>query len=84
MVTPKMKTSAQHRTTFAKGGVGSSNKTFREQSAGPARAGQTGKSQTPAPGAKRAIGGSPVATHSVSAPSKAGRTGNPASVRKGR
>jgi hypothetical protein len=57
---------------LAKGGK---DKMFGEQSAGPARPGQTGKNQTPAPGAKAAKGGGKVYVGGRSVPAKPGATG---------
>jgi hypothetical protein len=57
---------------FAKGGK---DKMFPEQAAGPARPRQTGKNQTPAPGAKAARGGGKVHVSGQSVPAKPGATG---------
>jgi hypothetical protein len=58
---------------FAKGGQ---DKMFKEQSAGQARAGQTGKNQAPAPGAKGARGGqAKMAPFTPAKPATAGITG---------
>ena len=54
---------------------------FKPQAAGQAKAGQTGKAQTAAPGAKRATGGPRLTGVSLSTPAKAGHTASP---RKGR
>jgi hypothetical protein len=48
------KKESQAPRAYAKGGA---TKMFREQAAGPAKSGQTGKAQTSAPGAKGARGG---------------------------
>jgi hypothetical protein len=65
----------QHGVIFARGGSGPANRMVREQAAGPAKAGITGKKQTPAPGAKQASGG-PKTPRGVSAavPASAGHT----------
>jgi hypothetical protein len=62
----------QRPAALAKGGK---DKMFGEQSAGPARSGQTGKNQTPAPGAKAAKGGGKVHVGGQSVPAKPGATG---------
>src|SRR6516165_65398 len=57
IVTPKAKPkkpSAQHGKTYGEGGA---DKMFKPQAAGPVKAGQMGKSQTAAPGAKGPTGG---------------------------
>jgi hypothetical protein len=72
MTSLRPKKLAQHPTTFAKGGSGHA---FRKQAAGPAKAGQTGKQQTAAPGAKRAAGGPPLPGVATSVPAKPGHTG---------
>jgi hypothetical protein len=69
---------AQRRITFGKGG---STKMFGKQAAGTDKPGNTGKDQSPAPGAKRAVGGHRTTGHSLSMPAKAGHTAPP---RKGR
>jgi hypothetical protein len=56
---------------FAEGGSG---KMFKEQAAGPAKGGITGKAQNPAPGAKRAAGGPKTTGRTASVPAAAGRT----------
>jgi hypothetical protein len=67
-MTPRPKRSA----AFAKGGT---TKMFKPQAAGLDKPGNTGKDQTAAPGAKRAMGGPARAGRSVSVPAAAGRTG---------
>jgi hypothetical protein len=65
----------QRPAALAKGGK---DKMFGEQAAGPARAGQTGKNQTAAPGAKAAKGGAQIGqihTGGRSVPAKPGATG---------
>jgi hypothetical protein len=79
MVTPKpKKRSAQRLVDFAEGG---SLKMFKPQAAGPTKSGRTGKIQTPAPGAKRASGGSKTTGYSLALPAVGGHT---APLRKGR
>ena len=48
---------------------------FKPQAAGPVKAGQMGKSQTAAPGAKGPTGGTARFTSSKAAPAKAGQVG---------
>jgi hypothetical protein len=63
----------QRPAALARGGK---DKMFGEQSAGPARSGQTGKAQTAAPGAKGARGGATkMAAFTPAKPAKAGITG---------
>jgi hypothetical protein len=64
----------QRGTAFAKGGK---SRMFGEQAAGPIRAGQTGKAQNPAPGAKGARGGGKTGADigGLARPAKAGATG---------
>jgi hypothetical protein len=64
---------AERGAKFAKGGK---DRMFGEQSAGQARAGQTGKNQTAAPGVKGARGGTTkMAPFTPAKPAKAGITG---------
>jgi hypothetical protein len=59
--------------SFAEGG---STRMIRQQAAGPAKAGITGKPQNVAPGQKRAAGGPKTPRGvSLSTPAKPGRTG---------
>jgi hypothetical protein len=58
--------------SFASGG---NTRMFKEQTAGPAKPGMTGKKQSPAPGAKAAKGGDPPRAGGLSNPARAGRTG---------
>ena len=74
-MTPKpkpRKTSRQHGRTY---GVGGADKMFEPQAAGPVKAGQMGKRQTAAPGAKGPTGGTARFAPSKAAPAKAGQTG---------
>jgi hypothetical protein len=71
-MTPRPKKSVPHPAPFARGG---SKPMFKPQAAGPAKSGQTGKQESAAPGAKRAMGGPPRAGISTSVPAKPGRTG---------
>jgi hypothetical protein len=73
-----MATPTQRRVVFGKGGT---TKMFRKQAAGTDRPGNTGKDQSPAPGAMRAVGGPQTSGHSRSMPAAAGHTAPP---RKGR
>jgi hypothetical protein len=59
-------------TQFGKGG---STRMFKQQAAGPAKAGQTGKNQTSASGAKAAKGGPKSKVPGRSVTARAGRTG---------
>jgi hypothetical protein len=59
---------------YAEGG---STRMLKQQAAGPARAGQTGKQQTAAPGAKAAKGGPPTRGTSAVLPAAAGHTAPP-------
>ena len=59
-------------TQFGKGG---SARMFKQQAAGPAKAGQTGKNQTSAPGAKAAKGGPKSKVPGRSVTAKGGATG---------
>ena len=63
----------QRGTTFAKGGH--TRLMFGKQAAGPAKSGQTGKNQTPAPGAKAARGGGHAPVPGKSLTAKPGRSG---------
>ena len=74
----KAKKSAMRDVAYARGGA---DRMFREQSAGKARPGITGKVQTPAPGAKAASGGPKTRGVSVVVPAVPGKTAPP---RKGR
>jgi hypothetical protein len=78
MVAQPKKKSAQRPATFGKGGA---TKMFKPQAAGTDRPGNTGKDQSPAPGAQRAVGGPRTTGHSLSLPAAAGHTAPP---RKGR
>jgi hypothetical protein len=74
-VTPKAKprkTSQQHDRTYGEGGT---DKMFKPQAAGPVKAGQMGKKQTAAPGAKGPTGGAAKFGPSRAAPAKAGQVG---------
>jgi len=62
----------QRAGAFASGGK---TRMFKQQAAGPDKPGNTGKDQTPAPGAKSAKGGPKTYVGGVSLPAKAGRTG---------
>jgi hypothetical protein len=59
-------------TQFGKGG---SARMFKQQAAGPAKAGQTGKNESAAPGAKAAKGGPKSKVPDRSVPAKGGATG---------
>jgi hypothetical protein len=75
----RRKTSETQRgASYARGG---DDKMFGKQAAGPDTPGRTGKVQTPAPGAQRAVGGPQTSGHSRSVPAAAGHTAPP---RKGR
>jgi hypothetical protein len=78
MTTPKLKKESMHGAVFAKGG--GSAKMHKAQAAALAKAGQTGKAQSPAPGATRASGGPVLPRGAAALPAKAGQTG----TRKGR
>ena len=65
---------SEHGKAFAKGGA---DKMFGQQSAGKAKPAMTGKSQTPAPGAKSAKGGPPLGRSAVSKPAAAAHTAPP-------
>jgi hypothetical protein len=74
-MTPKAKPrkpTAQRGATYARGG---STRMFKPQAAGPDRAGNTGKDQTAAPGAKGPTGGTARFTPSKAVPAKAGQVG---------
>ena len=76
---PRSKQETERGAVFAKGGKGHM---LREQAAGKARPGITGKAQTTAPGAKSAKGGQKTHGYGLSKPAaKAGHTAPP---RKGR
>jgi hypothetical protein len=66
-----MRPGAQHDAKFAKGG---SDKMFKQQSAGPARAGRTGKAQTQRPARAAKGGKTPMADFTPAKPARAGRT----------
>jgi hypothetical protein len=68
--------------TYAEGGP--ANAMFGEQAAGQAKAGRTGKTQSPAPGLKSAKGGPPTTGRSMSQPSRPGRTGAALEQKRGR
>jgi hypothetical protein len=73
MVAPKTKKESEHDVTFAQGG---NDHMFGPQSAGPDKAGNTGKDTTSAPGPKFAKGGSgKMFGFSPSQDQQAGRTG---------
>ena len=59
-------------TQFGKGGFA---RMFKQQAAGPAKAGQTGKNQTSAPSAKAAKGGPKSKVPGRALPAKGGATG---------
>jgi hypothetical protein len=84
MAAPKSKQETMRPAAFAKGGSGPTNKMFKSQAAGPARAAHTGKAATAAPGAKAPRGGPPLRGVSSSVPANAGATGNVPIGRKGR
>ena len=69
----KSKTSAQHGAAFAKGG---NTAMHRQQAAGPAKSGHSGKVEGVVPGAKSAKGGAKTSGHSLAVPAKGGRTGS--------
>jgi hypothetical protein len=69
---PKPKSSVQRSATFNEGGT---TKMHKQQAAGAARSGRTGKVQTAAPGAKRAVGGGHAPVPGRALPAKPGRTG---------
>jgi hypothetical protein len=56
-------------------GKGGSTRMFKQQATGPAKAGQTGKNQTSAPGSKAAKGGPKSKVPDRTLPARAGRTG---------
>src|SRR5262245_21332913 len=68
----RWKRESQRGTTFARGG---NDRMFKEQAAGPAKPGQTGKNQSPAPGARAARGGPKVHAGGRSVPASPGSTG---------
>jgi hypothetical protein len=70
----KSKLLSEHAAALAKGGKGSPNKMFGQQSAGKAASGRSGKIQSPAPGAKSARGGPQTSGVSLSTAAKPGRT----------
>jgi hypothetical protein len=75
---PKPKQDVVAGKIYAEGGSG---KMVRPQAAGPAKAGITGKIQSPAPGKRAAAGGPKTHGVAVSTPAKAGHT---SPTRKGR
>ena len=74
MTVPKPKKDVERDATFAKGG---STRMAKPQAAGPAKPGVTGKTQTAAPGKKRAFGGPAQSGLSVSTSANAGHTSPP-------
>jgi hypothetical protein len=68
------KKSVSGRGSFGKGG---STKMFKPQAAGPDRPGNTGKDQSPAPGAQRAAGGTMPRSGGLASPAKSEHTGPP-------
>jgi hypothetical protein len=69
----KTKQESEHNVEFAKGG---DTHMFGKQAAGPDKPGDTGKDQSPAPGAKFASGGSgKMFGFNPSQPATAGQTG---------
>jgi hypothetical protein len=69
----KTKQESEHNVEFAKGG---DTHMFGQQAAGPDKPGDTGKDQSPAPGAKFASGGShKMFGFNPSQPATAGQTG---------
>jgi hypothetical protein len=81
MIAPKSKKESEHGARFATGG---STKMHKPQAAGPAKPSVTGKTQTLAPGSKRASGGSSRFTRSSSTSAKPGHTGPDSVHKKGR
>jgi len=71
---PKPKMSVRQPAKLAKGGT---DKMFKPQAAGPAKPGQTGKQQRPAPGAQGALGGAMPRSGGVSKPAAPAHTGPP-------
>jgi hypothetical protein len=71
MVAPRSKAERLRDASFAEGGTA---RMAKPQAAGPARSGTTGKIQSSAPGAKRAVGGPKTSGHSLSTPAKHGHT----------
>jgi len=68
----KTKKESQHDVEFAEGG---DTPMFSQQAAGPEKPGNTGKDQSPAPGAKYAEGGkNKMFSFNPSVPAKAGMT----------
>ena len=69
----KTKQESEHNVEFAKGG---NTHMFGQQAAGPDKPGDTGKDQSPAPGAKFASGGSgKMFGFNPAVPATAGQTG---------
>jgi hypothetical protein len=62
----------QRDAAFTKGG---DDRMFKKQAAGPAKAGQTGKNESAAPGAKATKGGPKSKAPGRALPAKGGRTG---------
>jgi hypothetical protein len=73
----KTKQLSEHGRTFAKGGKGSPNKMFGQQSAGKATPGRSGKTQAPAPDKRAAAGGPSLGRGARSMPAKAAHTAPP-------
>jgi hypothetical protein len=67
----KPKKESERSTTYARGGK---DRMFKERAAGPAKPANTGKAQTAAPGAKRAIGGPKNQGYGLSLPVQPDRT----------
>jgi hypothetical protein len=71
MTIPKPKKDAVRSARYAEGG---DDRMFRQQAAGPAPSGRTGKTQTAAPGAKSAKGEPPTRGVAGVVPATPGRT----------
>jgi hypothetical protein len=80
MKKPKPKKSTQRDVEFAEGG---STRMFKPQAAGPDRPGNTGKDQSPAPGARAAKGGPKNQGYGLALPAVGGHTA-PVRLGKGR
>jgi hypothetical protein len=72
MLSSQMRGTQIRNTRFGKGG---SARMFKQQAAGPAKRGITGKAQSPAPGAKAAKGGGKTELSGRAMPAKRGATG---------
>jgi hypothetical protein len=71
----------QHGATYASGG---NDRMHKQQAAGPAKGGHSGKVQTPAPGKRAAAGGPRTTGHSASKSASPGRTAPPTKGRYGK